>query len=178
MKLSTIQILSRTTLLLSLVATLSCNQKQGTTVATESKPQAYVIKPSEGESLPDIASLVKVSPETGSQSIITIATEMKPGIGTGLHYHEDTDEIFYIIEGKGFAVLGDTAYTIEEGDLIFIPKNTDHKIRNNDSTRFLKVLFFFDKPGLLKSFREEHQQFYIEKKPHSLETGFSRATFS
>lgn len=170
MRTFTFILLSHTTLLLSLVVTLSCNHKQSNTESAETKSHGYVIKSDEGELLPDIASIVKVSPETGSQNLITLVQKMKPGGGTGLHYHQQADEVFYVIEGTGTAILGDTSYKIESGDLIFIPKNIDHKIRNNDPSGFLKILFFMDNPALLKSFREEHQQFYIEKKPQSLET--------
>jgi quercetin dioxygenase-like cupin family protein len=170
MKPDRLHLLSHTTLLLSLVMTLSCNHKKNSPGSVDTKPQGYVLKADEGELLPDIAAIVKTSPETGSKNLMTVVTKMNPGTGTGLHYHKNADEVFYVIEGKGTAVLGDSTYNIEEGDLIFIPKNTDHKVRKNDSTGFLKVLFFLDNPELLKSFREEHQQFYIEKKPKSLET--------
>lgn len=170
MKPYTLQLLFYTTLLICIVSTLSCSHKKNNSGSTETKAQGYVLKADEGEMLPDIAAIVKTSPEKGSKKLMTVVTKMKPGTGTGLHYHNNADEVFYVIEGTGTAVLGDSTYNIEEGDLIFIPRNTDHKVRKNDSSGFLKVLFFLDNPELLKSFREEHQQFYIEKKPKSLET--------
>jgi len=133
--------------------------------------QGYVLKHDEGTVLPgyDSSLIVKVSPELGSQNDITIVQKIRPGKGTGLHYHKDADEIFYVIEGTGTAVLGDKIYNIEAGDFIFIPKNLDHKIRKYDSTGILKVVFFMDKPGLLEFFKERHKQFYIDKKPMTLE---------
>lgn len=86
-----------------------------------------------------------------------------------MHFHKDADEIFYVIEGNGTAVLGKKSYHIEAGDFIFIPKNVDHKIRKYDSTGILKVVFFMDKPGLLEFFKQRHQQFYVDKKPMNLE---------
>ena len=170
MKATIIHQLSYSIVFLIIAITPSCNQKQNNPTTADVKPRGYILKADEGEQLPAIASIVKTSPETGSPNLTTIMSKMKPGTGTGLHYHRNTDEIFYIIEGTGTAVLGDTSYRIEAGDLIFIPKNTDHKIRKNDSTGVLKLLFFFDKPELLYSFREEHQQVFIEKKNLSLET--------
>lgn len=170
MKTDTLLLFFHAIFFLSIAAAPSCEQKQNNTEPAEKKPQGYILKPDEGEPLPMIASIVKTSPETGSPNLTTIMSQMKPGIGTGLHLHRNTDEVFYIIEGTGMVVLGDSSYKIEAGDLIFIPKNTDHKVRKNDSTGVLKLLFFFDKPELLMNFREEHQQFYIEKKNHSLET--------
>jgi mannose-6-phosphate isomerase-like protein (cupin superfamily) len=133
--------------------------------------QGYVLKRDQGTVLPgsDSSIIVKVSPELGSQSDLAIVQKVKPGKGTGLHYHEDVDEIFYVMEGNGTAVLGTKSYNIETGDFIFIPKNLDHKIRKYDSSGILKVVFFMDKPGLLEFFKQRHQQFYIDKKPITLE---------
>ena len=133
--------------------------------------QGYVVKHDQGTILPgsDSSIIVKVSPELGSDNDITIVQKIKPGKGTGLHYHKDVDEIFYVMEGTGTAVLGERSYSIEAGDFIFIPKNLDHKIRKYDSTGILKVVFFMDKPGLLDFFKERHKQFYIDKKPLTLD---------
>jgi mannose-6-phosphate isomerase-like protein (cupin superfamily) len=130
----------------------------------------YVLKPDGGTVFPgsDSSIIVKSAPELGSQNDITIVQKIKPGKGTGLHYHKD-DEIFYVIEGTGTAVLGTKSYNIETGDFIFIPKNLDHKIRKYDSTGVLKVIFFMDKPGLLEFFKERHKQFFVDKKPMTLE---------
>ena len=133
--------------------------------------QGYVLKQDQGTVLSgsDSSVIVKVSPELGSQSDITIVQKIGPDKGTGLHYHKDADEIFYVIEGTGTAVLGDKSYDIEAGDFIFIPKNLDHKIRKYDSTGILKVVFFMNKPGLLDFFKERHKQFYVDKKTMTLE---------
>ena len=133
--------------------------------------QGYILKNDEGTVLPgyDSSLIVKVSPELGSQNDITIVQKIAPGKGTGLHYHSDADEIFYVMEGTGTAVLGDKTHNIEVGDFIFIPKNLDHKLRKNDSTGILKVVFFMNKPGLLEFFKERHKQLEADKQPMTLE---------
>ena len=151
------------------VFTLSCNSNKGESTIKK-KPIGYVLKSNEGEILMgDSVFIAKVSPEMGSQSDITITAKIPPGKSSGLHYHQNEDEIFYIIEGRGVAILGEQSYPIETGDIIFIPKGFDHQIQNKDTINGLKLLFFMDKPGLLQQFREEHQQFSIEKKPLSVE---------
>ena len=158
-------------LLAILVSSLfGCAEKANEENSTPAN-QGYVLKKDQGTVLPgsDSSIIVKASPELGSQNDITIVQKINPGKGTGLHYHKDADEIFYVIEGTGTAVLGDKTYEIEAGDFIFIPKNLDHKIRKYDSTGILKVVFFMDKPGLLEFFKERHKQFYIDKKPMTLE---------
>ena len=138
---------------------------------SNSTNRGYVLKRDQGTVFPgsDSSIIVKVSPELGSQTDIAVVQKIKPGKGTGLHHHRDVDEIFYVIEGNGTAVLGTKSYNIEAGDIIFIPKNVDHKVRKYDSTGILKVVFFMDKPGLLEFFRQRHQQFYVDKKPITLE---------
>ncbi|HUR66110.1 MAG TPA: cupin domain-containing protein [Chitinophagaceae bacterium] len=133
--------------------------------------QGYVLKQGEGFVLPgsDSSVLVKSSPGQGSENDITIVQKIKPGGGTGLHYHKDADEIFYVMEGAGTAVLGSRSYNIVAGDFIFIPKNLDHKLRKYDSSGILKVVFFMDKPGLLDFFKERHQQFFIDRKTMTLD---------
>ncbi len=147
-----------------------CEEKpKETTVAPAN--QGYILKQNQGIVFPDSDSsiIVKISPELGSQNDIAIVQKVKPGKGTGLHYHTEVDEIFYVIEGNGTAVLGDKSYNIEAGDFIFIPKNLDHKIRKYDSTGILKIVFFMDKPGLLEFFKQRHKQFFVDKKRMTLE---------
>jgi len=148
-----------------------CHEKRKEETSVLSSAKGYVIKPGQGNVLSgsDSSLIVKVSPEQGSANDITIVQKIPPGKGTGLHYHKDADEIFYVLEGNGVAVIDTQSYNIEAGDFIFIPKNMDHKIRKYDSTGILKVVFFMDKPGLLDFFKERHQQFNIDKKPMSLE---------
>ena len=133
--------------------------------------EGYVLKKNEGTILSgsDSSLIIKAAPELGSQTDIAIVQKIGPGKGTGLHYHKDADELFYVIEGSGTAVLGTKSYNIEAGDFIFIPRNSDHKIRKYDSTGILKVAFFMDKPGLLDFFKERHKQLYMDKKPMTLE---------
>jgi len=42
------------------------------------------------------------------------------------HYHAGNEEIQYILSGSGTMWLGDTQRTIKAGDLIVIPKGTNH----------------------------------------------------
>jgi len=156
--------------LITIFFLIGCKEKAKEKTNTPTN-QGYILKHDQGTDFTGVDSSfsVKASPEQGSQNDIALIQTIKPGKGTGLHYHEDADEIFYVIEGSGTAVLGTKSYNIETGDFIFIPKYLDHKIRKYDSTGILKVVFFMDKPGLLEFFKERHKQFYVDKKPMTLE---------
>ncbi|HEX5102972.1 MAG TPA: cupin domain-containing protein [Pirellulaceae bacterium] len=44
-----------------------------------------------------------------------------------LHYHERTDEFYYIIEGGGQMVLDDEKIDVRQGMVVYIPRGTRHK---------------------------------------------------
>ena len=43
------------------------------------------------------------------------------------HIHENSDELFYVIEGKFTIELDDDMILMEQGDLIIIPKGVRHR---------------------------------------------------
>lgn len=45
-----------------------------------------------------------------------------------LHKHLNHSETIYVLQGTGRMQLGDTWFDIGSGDLVFIPKNTPHKV--------------------------------------------------
>jgi mannose-6-phosphate isomerase-like protein (cupin superfamily) len=55
------------------------------------------------------------------------------------HKHVFHSEQVVVLEGTGIMRLGDKSFPIQKGDLIFIPKNTVHAVRNT-GTAPLKVL--------------------------------------
>ena len=44
-----------------------------------------------------------------------------------LHYHEKTDEIYYVIEGSGSMVLDDEEIELHEGVGVYVPRGVKHK---------------------------------------------------
>jgi mannose-6-phosphate isomerase-like protein (cupin superfamily) len=44
-----------------------------------------------------------------------------------LHYHEKTDEIYYVIEGSGTMVLDDEEIDLQEGVVVYVPRGVKHK---------------------------------------------------
>ena len=58
---------------------------------------------------------------------------------TLIHKHKKSEEIYYIITGKGIMTLGDKNFTVTKGDTIYIAPNTPHKIKNI-GTEPLKIL--------------------------------------
>ena len=44
-----------------------------------------------------------------------------------LHYHEKTDEIYYVIAGQGTMVLNDEEVELHEGVVVYVPRGVKHK---------------------------------------------------
>lgn len=67
---------------------------------------------------------------TGAKSQLVLMA-LRPGqeIGTEVH---DGDQVIYLIEGDGFAVLDDARKKIEKGSIVFIPAGVRHNIVNTD----------------------------------------------
>jgi len=74
---------------------------------------------------------------------------LQPGEAPPHHVHEDTEQIFYILEGRGILSVGAdpiTSYPVQPGDFVRIPAKTLHSIRceGNPSLRYLSVDCFLE----------------------------------
>lgn len=52
------------------------------------------------------------------------------GAETEAHYHPRSEEIYYVLGGRGLMTLGDERREVGRGDGILIPPGTRHKLRN------------------------------------------------
>jgi mannose-6-phosphate isomerase-like protein (cupin superfamily) len=55
---------------------------------------------------------------------------LPPGAETEEHYHLRTEEIYYVLRGRGLMTLGHEAREVGPGDAVLIPPGSRHKIRN------------------------------------------------
>ena len=51
-----------------------------------------------------------------------------------LHRHPGSDEILYFVEGTGECVCGDEIFAVTSGDLVLVPKDVPHAIRNTHAS--------------------------------------------
>ena len=66
-----------------------------------------------------------------------------------LHYHERTDEVYYVIAGRGAMVLGGEEVELHEGVVVYVPRGTRHKAKGD-----LTVLVVCVPPGVLGDIHE------------------------
>ncbi len=132
--------------------------------------QGYIAKRDQGETLFNGTAMIKVSPRTGSQGGEMIWQSLTPGDSTGIHVHHAADEFFYVIRDSGLALVAGKETTIEAGDIIFVPKGSDHRLRGQaaGTSGPLEVDFLVDNPWLASEFSEWQAEYERTKRPPTL----------
>ena len=88
--------------------------------------------PSEIESLGPYQIESLISPaEEGRFTAYRVRIEA--GQETSESYHQIAEECYYVVRGKGIAVLDDSEYVLEPGDFLRLPPGTRHKFVTSDS---------------------------------------------
>ena len=119
--------------------------------------EGYVLKAGQGEVLGD-GFVVKASPLTGTVRSILVEQTFQKGGQTSLHAHDQGDELFYVVSGRGTARLGAETHEIGPGDVVFVPTSHPHAIGNLENEEPMKVVFFMASPELVDQFRALHER--------------------
>ena len=62
------------------------------------------------------------------------------------HIHQESQEVWYIISGRGILIVGGEATDLEPDTVVVAPASAEHQIIN-DSDEELKALFIFSPAG-------------------------------
>ncbi len=142
-------------LLALVIGFAACAEQVNSDKPLESRAsEAYVLKRAEGEVFSDNqgrTTIIKVSPETGSQLLAMGTQELPPGSEILVHKHDHTEEILYVNEGSGTLILGDDRHDVEANTTIWIPPGTWHGVENPEGP--MHILWFVTPPGLDGFFR-------------------------
>lgn len=77
----------------------------------------------------------------GAESSGTVYFEVRPGEHVGRHT-DSAEEILYIVEGEGEAVVGDERFAVRAGSLALVPELVPHDVYATGGGP-IKVLGFF-----------------------------------
>ncbi len=78
---------------------------------------------------------------------ISPLTNPKNEIGTETHAF---DQVILIVDGNGKAILNRRTSLVKDGDMIFIPRGTEHNIINVDQEKDLKLISFYSQNDIPK----------------------------
>ncbi len=56
---------------------------------------------------------------------------LAPGVSIGIHQHEQDEEYYYIISGKGMMTLDDQQFPVKTGDITAVYPGGVHGLENN-----------------------------------------------
>ena len=132
----------------------------GALVLVGSQAQAadgFVLKAGLGEHLQN-GIVVKASPKTGTRGSILVEQTFHRNGKTPVHIHEQGDELFYVVTGRGTARLVERIQAIEAGDVVFVPAGAVHQISNLKNDDPLRVVFFMASAELVEEFRAIHER--------------------
>ncbi|HEX8069850.1 MAG TPA: cupin domain-containing protein [Pyrinomonadaceae bacterium] len=68
---------------------------------------------------------------TAEIELCSLAEEvLPPGAAVGRHHHAATEEVYYILSGRGRMTVGDEERAVGAGDAVFIPRGATHTLAN------------------------------------------------
>ncbi len=79
-------------------------------------------------------------PQEKAENLDIELVKIKPRQETIAHIHEDKDEAYLILEGRGILKLGDEEKEITKEMIIHIPPYQKHCIKNIDDKKDLKYI--------------------------------------
>lgn len=95
--------------------------------------------------------------ETGKHTQVVVMS-IKVGQDIGEEVHPDNDQILFLAEGKGEAVLEDKNEAFEEGDVVLVRAGTKHNFINKSETP-MKIITTYSPPhhpeGTIHKTKEE-----------------------
>lgn len=71
----------------------------------------------------------------------SLAEELLPaGASVGRHYHVETEELYYILDGTGEMTIDDETREVATGDCVLIPRGSVHTLRNTGANAMRLLL--------------------------------------
>jgi quercetin dioxygenase-like cupin family protein len=100
--------------------------------------------------------LKKTNPSVTGGVVLNSANGCTNGARMGISYYSDEkyqtcgvhddQELFYVLDGTGFVLLGEKEYPITVGSVFVATPGTPHSIRRNEDSPPIKILWFHGAP--------------------------------
>ncbi len=101
------------------------------------RQQAAVIKTPHGSEIRPL-----VDRTTSDIELCSLAEEVLPvGAAVGRHHHLETEEVYYLLAGRGRMTVAGETREVAAGDAIYIPRGAMHALENtgDEAIRLLLV---------------------------------------
>lgn len=71
---------------------------------------------------------------------------IKPGVEQRFHFHHQQTEVFFILEGRAYVVIGDKKILARPGDAFICEPREKHKVINSFNKEFKLIVFKINLP--------------------------------
>ncbi len=93
------------------------------------------------------------------QHMQLVLMSLRPNEEIGLETHTENDQFFRFEKGGGKVLVGETEYTVGDGDVIIVPAGTQHNVINTSSSEDLKLYTIYapshHKDKIIRSTKQE-----------------------
>jgi mannose-6-phosphate isomerase-like protein (cupin superfamily) len=72
--------------------------------------------------------------ELGSRNLSVNWLEVPAGVSEELRSHEEAEQVYIVVSGRGTMTVAGDKQEVGEGDLVLVPPATDHSIANGNSS--------------------------------------------
>jgi len=91
----------------------------------------------------------------GTKKLWVGTSSVDPGFSSNAHAHEDQEEVFYCVSGRGRIRVDDEEMPLEPGVVVFVPPKSYHQLIN-DGNEILKVISAVAPAFIPEEYRKDH----------------------
>jgi mannose-6-phosphate isomerase-like protein (cupin superfamily) len=77
--------------------------------------------------------------DLGARNLSVTWVDVPPGAEQRAHSHEESEQVYVVVRGRGRMTVAGDVEEVGEGDLVFIPPGTEHAIVNDGSEPLVYV---------------------------------------
>ena len=70
-----------------------------------------------------------------------------PGQSQKIHAHEDSDKVYYVLEGTGLFTIGNEEKDLPEGHAVIAPASEPHGVRNTSDENLVLLVTMAPRPS-------------------------------
>ncbi len=111
--------------------------------------------------------------DTDGDMYVFESTRMKKG-GPSLHYHDDQDEWWYVLEGEFLIKVGDKTYETKAGDSVFGPRRVPHTFAKTNEGN-ARLLMIFQPAGKMEALFQANSEGKLAKMSEQERIDFRKA---
>jgi mannose-6-phosphate isomerase-like protein (cupin superfamily) len=93
--------------------------------------------------------------DLGSRNLTVTWVDVPPGSEQRSHSHEDAEQVYVIVRGRGRMQVAGDVEEVSEGDLVFIPPATQHGIVNDGPETLVYVSAASPPVSMAELYRDE-----------------------